>query len=187
MPHEKPKNEKELLLEIWRTLGNIWQSIGQTNETLRKTETNNERRHKELLAALRPVEATNVGFTFGAPELKSPLTAETKEDIMPETSITNEQKVSVTLKITTDTGKPAAVEGAPAWVVLSGNSALVVADDGLSAVVTSSDDPGDTSVIVKADANLGEGVEEISDTFTVHVIGATAKNLGVGFGTPEPK
>ena len=104
-----------------------------------------------------------------------------------ETTITNEQKISVTLNITTDSGRPAKVEGAPAWVVLSGNSAVVPAEDGLSAVVTSSDDPGDTSVIVKADANLGEGVEEISDTFTVHVAGATAKNLGLAFGTPEPK
>lgn len=104
-----------------------------------------------------------------------------------ETSITNEQKVSVTLNITTDAGRPAKVDGAPAWVVLSGSSALTVADDGLSAVVTSSDDPGDTSVIVKADADTGEGVVEISDTFTVHVIGAQAKNLGLAFGTPEPK
>lgn len=110
-----------------------------------------------------------------------------------EISITNEQKVSVTLNITTDAGRPAKVDGAPAWVVLSGSSSLAVADDGLSAVVTSSDDPGDTSVIVKADADLtpnqpgGEGIVEISDTFTVHVVGAQAKNLGLKFGTPEPK
>lgn len=104
-----------------------------------------------------------------------------------ETSITNEQKIDVTLNITTDTGKPAKVDGAPAWVVLSGQSSLSVADDGLSATVTSSDDPGDTSVIVKADADLGEGVTEISDTFTVHVVGAQAKNLGLTFGTPKPK
>lgn len=102
-------------------------------------------------------------------------------------SITNEQKVPITLNITTDTGKPAKVDGAPAWVVLSGNSTLAVAEDGLSAEFISSDDPGDTSVIVKADADLGEGIEEISDTFTGTVIGATAKNLGLAVGTPVPK
>lgn len=104
-----------------------------------------------------------------------------------EASITNEQQISLTLKITTDTGRPAKVDGSPSWVVLSGNSSLTVADDGLSAMLVSSDDPGDTTGIVKADADLGDGVEEISDTFTLHVVGATAKNLGLGFGAPEPK
>lgn len=104
-----------------------------------------------------------------------------------EVTLTNEQKVSATLNITTDTGKPAKVDGAPAWVVISGNSTVTSADDGLSAVITSSDDPGDTVILIKADADLGEGVEEISDTATVHVVGATAKNLGLTLGTPEPK
>lgn len=104
-----------------------------------------------------------------------------------EASITTEQKIPVTLNIKTDTGKPAKVDGAPAWVVISGNAALVVSEDGLSAEVISADDPGDTTVMVKADADLGEGVEEISDTFTVHVVGATAKNLGLSFGAPVPK
>jgi hypothetical protein len=104
-----------------------------------------------------------------------------------EQTITNEQKVSITLNITTDAGRPAKVDGAPAWVILSGSSSLAVAEDGLSAVLTSSDDPGDTTGIVKADADVGEGIVEISDTFTVHVAGAQAKNLGIGFGTPEPK
>ena len=104
-----------------------------------------------------------------------------------EFTITNVQKVPITLNITTDSGKPAKVDGAPAWVVLSGNSSLVVAEDGLSAEFFSADDPGDTSVIVKADADTGEGVVEISDTFTGHVIGEAAKNLGLTVGTPVPK
>lgn len=127
-------------------------------------------------------KAAAIGFQFGLPKLKE------KDNGMPaEASITNEQKIPVTLKIVTDTGKPAKVDGAPAWVVISGNSSVVVAEDGLSAEVISADDPGDTTVMVKADADLGEGVEEISDTFTVHVVGATAKNLGLSFGTPVPK
>lgn len=101
--------------------------------------------------------------------------------------ITNEQKVQVTLKPVTDTGKPAALDGSPAWSVISGNSQVQVADDGLSAWLVSADDPGDTEVLVKADADLGTGVEEISDTIQLSVIGATAKNLGLSAGTPEPK
>jgi hypothetical protein len=120
-------------------------------------------------------------FKFGLPQKKENIP-------MPTTvEITNEQKVKVTLAPVTDTGKPAKLDGSPSWAVITGNSQVVVADDGLSADLISSDDPGDTQVLIKADANLGEGVEEISDTITLTVIGATAKNLGVTVGAPEPK
>lgn len=104
-----------------------------------------------------------------------------------ELKITNEQEIPVTLAPKTDTGKPAVLDGAPSWSVISGNSQVVVADDGLSARLVSSDDPGDTVILVKADADLGEGVEEISDTITLSVIGATAKNLGLTAGPAVPK
>lgn len=104
-----------------------------------------------------------------------------------EAKITNEQEIDVTLKITTDTGRPAKVDGKPSWTQLSGASPITVADDGMSAVLTSSDDPGDSEYIVKADADLGEGVEEISDIIKLSVVGATAKNLGVSVGEPRPK
>ena len=101
--------------------------------------------------------------------------------------ITNEQKVKVTLTPVTDTGKPAKLDGSPAWTVISGNSSVAVSDDGLSADLISADDPGDTEVLVKADADLGDGIEEISDIIKLSVVGATAKNLGLSAGTPEPK
>lgn len=104
-----------------------------------------------------------------------------------EVSITNEQKVPVTLTPVTDTGKPAQLDGMPAWTVVSGNSQVVTSTDGLSAELISSDQPGDTIIMITADANLGEGVEEISDTITLSVVGATAKNLGISVGTPVPK
>ena len=106
---------------------------------------------------------------------------------MPTTvSITNEQQVKVTLTPVTDTGKPAKLDGAPSWTV-TGNSQVVVSDDGLSADLISSDDPGDSEVLIKADADIGEGVEEISDTIKLTVVGATAKNLGISVGSPTPK
>lgn len=121
-------------------------------------------------------------FAIGLPQNKP------KENSMPvAVKITNEQKVTVTLKPVTDTGKPAALDGKPTWEVVSGNATVQVADDGLSAVLVSADDPGDTQFLVKADADLGEGVEEISDVVTLNVVGATAKNLGLAVGTPEPK
>jgi hypothetical protein len=121
-----------------------------------------------------------LGLSFGLPT--------TKTKNMPTTvSITNEQKIKATLTPVTDTGKPAKLDGAPSWAVISGNSQVVVADDGLSADLVSSDDPGDTEILIKADADLGEGVEEISDTIKLTVIGATAKNLGISLGSPQPK
>lgn len=104
-----------------------------------------------------------------------------------EVTITNTQKIKATLNIVTDSGKPAKVDGKPTWSVVSGNATTVVAEDGLSADLVSADEPGDTQFLVEADANLGEGVETISDTVTLHVAGEQAKNLGLTLGTPEPK
>ncbi len=126
--------------------------------------------------------AAHLGIAFGLV-----LTKESPPPMPAEISITTEQKVSATLTPVTDTGKPAKLDGSPAWTVVSGNSQVIVADDGLSATMISSDEPGDTVVMIKADADLGEGIEELADTVTLHVVGATAKNLGLAFGTPEPK
>jgi hypothetical protein len=101
--------------------------------------------------------------------------------------LTNEQQVKVTLTPKTDSGKPAKLDGVPAWTVTSGNSQVVVADDGLSADLISSDAPGDTQILVAADADLGDGVQEISDTIKLTVVGAQAKNLGLSAGEPTLK
>ena len=150
-------------------------------DALAQTERQNKQRHDELIAALRQ-RRKGVAFTFGVgvPQLK--------RTRMPlELKITNEQQVDVTVSPRTDSGKPAKLDGSPAWTAISGNSQVVVSDDGLTATLVSSDEPGDTIVSVKADADLGEGVEEIADTITLSVIGATAKNLGLASGTPVPK
>jgi len=148
---------------------------------LKDTERLNEKRHAELLKALRQRrKRVSLDFIVGVPQ--------PKEKNMPlELKITNEQKINVTVTPRTDTGKPAKLDGSPSWTVVSGNSQVVVSEDGLSADLISSDEPGDTIVVVKADADLGEGVEEISDSITLTVIGATAKNLGLAAGAPVPK
>jgi hypothetical protein len=106
---------------------------------------------------------------------------------MLEINITNEQQVNVTLHPVTATGKPAQVDGAPVWTVQSGDSTVNPAGDGLSAVFVSSDTPGDTQVLVEADADLGSGVQTISDIVTLHVAGAQAANLGLTADEPTPK
>lgn len=106
---------------------------------------------------------------------------------MLEIKITNEQQVKVTLNPVTATGKPAKVDGVPTWEVITGNSTVTPADDGMSADLISADDPGDTDFLVKADADLGEGVVEISDVIRLSVAGAQAANLGLTAGEPTPK
>lgn len=102
-------------------------------------------------------------------------------------TITNEQQIQVTVNPVTDAGKKAKLDGSPSWTVISGNSTVNVADDGLSAVLVSSDDPGDTQVSIKADADLGAGIVEVADVITLTVQGALATNLGLSAGTPTPK
>jgi hypothetical protein len=42
-------------------------------------------------------------------------------------------------------------------------------------------------IVIEADADLGEGVETISDAIRLTVEGAKAQSLGLSVGTPEPK
>lgn len=125
--------------------------------------------------------AASFGWKVGLPKQK------VKERMPLEIQLTNEQEVTVTLAPKTDTGKVAKLDGVPTWEVVQGTSQVIPSADGMSADIISSDDPGDTIVMVKADADLGEGTEELADTITASVIGATAKNLGLSASTPRPK
>ena len=120
-------------------------------------------------------------LAFGLPTRKE------KVNTMVEVTITNEQKVNVTLSPKTDTGKPAKLDGIPVWSVVTGDSTVVPAADGMSADLVSSDTPGDTTFLIDGDADLGTGVEDVQETITLHVSGANAKNLGVTVGTPVAK
>lgn len=133
----------------------------------------------------RPKKSVRFGYKIGMAQPKQ------KETQMVEQDITNEQKIKFTLNPVTETGKPAQLEaGSLKWDVIAGGdnaTNLAVSEDGMSAYVISNDTPGDIDVRVSADADLGEGVEEISDLIRVHVLGARARNLGLVKGEPEPK
>lgn len=104
-----------------------------------------------------------------------------------EVAITNEQKVNITVNPVTASGIPAKLDGAPTWTVNSGTSTVEPAADGLSAFLVSGVDAGDTVYTVEGDADLGEGVVNISDTITLHVEAAQAADLGLAAGAAEPK
>lgn len=131
----------------------------------------------------KPDPKPTVHFDFEV----GPVTLKERQHMPLAVSITNEQKVTVTLKPVTNAGKPASLDGVPTWTVVSGDSTVVPSTDGLSASLVSSDNPGDTTYLVEADADIGEGVQTIQDTITLTVIGAQAANLGLAAGTPELK
>jgi len=103
-------------------------------------------------------------------------------------ALTNEQQVRVRSVPVTAAGNPASVDGPLRISVVSGD-ATVEQDPGapLEAVLVSSDAPGDTTFLVEADADLGEGVVLIQDTVTLRVAGAQAAALGLSADAPEPK
>ncbi len=107
---------------------------------------------------------------------------------MQEKTITNEQQVLAIVNPKTDKGKPVAVDGKPEWSIVSGDSiSLQPSDDGKSCMLVSTDTLGVTQVMAEADADLGEGVETISEIFSITVAGARAANMGASLGTPELK
>ena len=97
------------------------------------------------------------------------------------------QQVKVTCVPVTKTGTSAKLDGAPIWTVTGGDSTLVVADDGLSADLISSDTPGDTTYLVDGDADLGAGVVDVQDTILLHVTGVNFERIGFAAGVPEAK
>lgn len=105
-----------------------------------------------------------------------------------EISLTNEQQVKVHLAPVTLAGKPTKLDGAPVWSVVSGPAKVVPATDGLSAdLITDDTDLSDTIFLVDADADLGEGKEDVQDTITLHTTHANAANLGLSADAPTLK
>jgi hypothetical protein len=102
-------------------------------------------------------------------------------------TLTNEQQVNVTLKPVSAKGKPVGLDGAPVWALTTGSCTIQPSADGLSCLIVSGDDAGDSEVTVSADADLGAGVVTISDAIRVTVNGAQAQNLGLTADAPTVK
>lgn len=129
----------------------------------------------------RPRHRGRFRYAIGLPILK-----EKGGDSVLELSCTNEQKVPITVNPVTATGNPVALDGPVSVSVQSGAGAVEMIDD-RSFCVVSGDQPGDTVFLVSGDADLGEGIETISDLITLHVEGAKAQSLGLVAGEAVPK
>lgn len=99
---------------------------------------------------------------------------------MPIELTVNQGEQDVLLKIspTTLKGAPAEVEaGSTEYIIESGEGSIDEAADEKSATLITGA-AGDVTGRIKADADLGEGVKHIEDTFVIHVISPQAENLG---------
>ena len=102
---------------------------------------------------------------------------------LPGKTFTNEQKWLCAISPTTMAGAPAPVEPASLSVtVVSGDGTAEMIDDTTFWIISGAN-PGDTSYIVSADADVGSGVSLIQDTIVAHVVGAMATNLGMSAAT----
>ncbi len=101
-------------------------------------------------------------------------------------SMSNEEKRLMTVQPLTAQGNPAPIDGAVQFTVTSGTCTIAPVDDA-SAYVVSGDAPGDATVQMACDADLGAGVVPVLDTMLVHVVSASAASLEVLVGEPEPK
>lgn len=99
-------------------------------------------------------------------------------------TITNEEKVQVTLSPTTAAGNPATLDGAPVWTVTEGDATVEVSADGMSAFLVSGAPDTNSKITITADADLGEGVVSLEDTVDLAVVLASASVLGIVVGTP---
>ena len=99
---------------------------------------------------------------------------------------TTEQKIRVTVNPVTAAGNPAQLDGSVSVGVQSGNGTVEMVDARTFFVVSGAD-PGDTSFLVEADADMGPGVQTLQDVIVLHVAGALAANLGMTADAPVPK
>lgn len=140
---------------------------------------------KQILAAITHKSQSKPRFDFGV----GPVTNKESVIIMPlAITINNLQKVLVTLNPVDNEvpPQPAEIDNV-VWSVVSGDSTVVPAADGLSAELVSGTAIADTVFNVSGDVDPGPGVQNIQDTITLTVTHPFATNMGLTAGTPENK
>lgn len=104
---------------------------------------------------------------------------------------TTEEKVAIRINPTTSTGKPATIDGLATLSILTGGATAVAATQdeidadttagkpGLVGYLVSEDASGISTWGISADADLGEGIDTISDGGTYTYNHPLASSLGV--------
>ena len=107
---------------------------------------------------------------------------------MPPLSLqcTNEQKIPVAVNPTTAAGIVATLDGSVGVTIVSGEATVALTGPTTFELVSGAN-PGSTTFLVEADADLGAGIVLIQDTITLDITGALAVNLGLVARSPVPK
>jgi len=102
--------------------------------------------------------------------------------------LTDVQKVALSVSFTNRAGNPAQVDGIPQWSSSDPSILTVTAsEDGLSAEAVTVGPLGTAQVSVVADADLGEGVTELTGVLDVEVKPSAAVFALVVAGVPVDK
>jgi len=102
--------------------------------------------------------------------------------------LTDGQKVTVGVSFQSAGGNPANVDGAPSWSVSNSDVLdLTVSENGMSATISAKGPVGTSQLIVKADADLGAGLKEITGVLDIEVVAGEAAIVVITPGQPEPK
>lgn len=104
-------------------------------------------------------------------------------------TLTADQKVTLSINAVDAYGNAASIDGAPVWTTSDPTKLTVTAaPDGMSAVVEAVGPVGSgLQIVVTGDADLGEGVREITAIQEFTVIGGEAATFGIVTGTAESK
>lgn len=97
------------------------------------------------------------------------------------------QRVTVAIQQPVDKfGNPAAIDGLPVWGTNEPDKLdVVVAGDGMSAVISAKGPMGTAQVTVTGDADLGEGRKEIVGVLDFNLLAGEATGFAFNVGAPE--
>lgn len=102
--------------------------------------------------------------------------------------LTSSQKVKLSIVPVDIAGNPAPVE-AVKWESSSTEIITIYPEEeGLTSVYAMATGPvGKSQVVVKADALIGDGMEELIGVLDIEVVPSKAVSLAIASGLPEPK
>lgn len=102
--------------------------------------------------------------------------------------LTDVQKVRLAIRPVSAAGNPAEIDDTPLWIVSDSTvGTLTIDEDGLGAEFVTSGALGVCQVSVTADADLGDGMREISGVLDIEVRASEAVSMEVSAGVPESR
>lgn len=102
-------------------------------------------------------------------------------------TITDEQKIKVTVAPKTAAGNDATIDGAVNFSKIEGDATIEPIEGEPNSAYLVSGAEGNSVIEVSADADLGEGVNTITDRIDLAVVPAAASALGITAGEAELK